>query len=140
LINNGRRPFLSNTAKLQMRYAHLINNGRRPFLSNTAKLQMRYAHLKFNPLALSLAAPHPANPGRGWGLRPQTPLGGPGLPDPPTVRGAVLFSDRNLRVWRAFTLPGAVSRRYAAQKPRFLRPDAKNARVKGRCASNAISS
>jgi hypothetical protein len=29
---------------------YLINNGRRPFLSNTAKLQMRVAHLKFNPL------------------------------------------------------------------------------------------
>jgi hypothetical protein len=30
---------------------YLINNGRRPFLSDTAKLQVRYAHLKFNPLA-----------------------------------------------------------------------------------------
>jgi hypothetical protein len=35
---------------------YLINNGQRPFLSDTAKLQMRVAHLKFNPLRFPAAA------------------------------------------------------------------------------------
>jgi hypothetical protein len=35
---------------------YLINNGRSPFLSDTAKLQVRTAHLKFNPIARIRAA------------------------------------------------------------------------------------
>jgi hypothetical protein len=109
---------------------YLINNGRSPFLSDTAKLQVRTAHLKFNPLRFPAAplpanngaryfelghpthaAPRPANTGAGFSS--WLPLGAP----PPVPR----WEARASQTHRKFAAPLCFMRAFSLPRPLALR-------------------